>query len=380
MNDAIHKAAILISSLDSKTADSLLDQIDPEQAARIRSAIMDMDLPSEEEQQRVMREFLGRQASPGDPLDEGVELSLSSDRPADGQHGEPDPTPAPATAPTVTACFQQLEQADIDSLARLLQTEHPQTAAVVVAHLPPGRAAEVISRLPENCQTDVLLRVARLESTPLEVIRDIEEEMQAMLASAGARSGYSQQGLAKVAAILQASPTLRCADVFARLGANQRPLAAEPHSAPSAKVPDSPRSGLPLGPTRVERAKVKPLSDIAESIDHDEHSGTNGDRHRVTFAMLESLSDASLAAVIREADAETALLALAGASHAFVHRILRGLPHREARQLERRMQQLGPLRLVDVERAQAALAQLAENLIVSGKLAYPVPQRFAVAA
>jgi flagellar motor switch protein FliG len=55
------------------------------------------------------------------------------------------------------------------------------------------------------------------------------------------------------------------------------------------------------------------------------------------------------------------------------------MPNRESRQLERKMQQLGPLRLVDVERAQATLAELAERLADDGKITNPATRRFAAA-
>ena len=61
-------------------------------------------------------------------------------------------------------------------------------------------------------------------------------------------------------------------------------------------------------------------------------------------------------------------------------RILQQLPAREAGQLERKMQQLGPLRLDDVERAQLRLAEVAQRLIDEGRIALPQVERFAVAA
>ncbi len=100
----------------------------------------------------------------------------------------------------------------------------------------------------------------------------------------------------------------------------------------------------------------------------------------VTFADLERLEDAALAQVLHLSSPNTALLALAGASHDFVVRILQQLPAREAGQLERKMQQLGPLRLDDVERAQLRLAEVAQRLIDEGRIALPQVERFAVAA
>ena len=375
-DDAFSKAAILISSVDANTADALLDQMEPEQAARIRSAIMEMDSPSEEEQHRVMQEFLGRDDHDAVETDGGVELELSFQT----TPSEPIPAGEPTEDPQSTgAFFHQLEEADIDSLAYLLTTEHPQTTAVVIAHLSPKRAAEVVARLPSEAQTDVLLRVARMEATSPEVIRDIEEEMRTLLVNKQTGSGYSQKGLATVAAILEASPDLRRADMLAQLGAGAQPRASQLHAG-SRSAPEGAASLISDTPSEQTaaagqtRAGAPRLAD--GNVPKDQPGRAAG---RVTFAMLESLDEPALAAVIREADAETAILALAGASHAFVQRILRGMPNRESRMLERKMQQLGPLRLVDVERAQAELAQLAEQLFDQGKIIDPKSQRFAVA-
>jgi flagellar motor switch protein FliG len=98
------------------------------------------------------------------------------------------------------------------------------------------------------------------------------------------------------------------------------------------------------------------------------------------FADLESLDDVTLARVLRNVEPATALVALAGASHALVQRILRQLPAREAGQLHRQMQQLGPLRLDDVERAQAQLAEAARALLHPQAVSPGGRQRFAAAA
>jgi flagellar motor switch protein FliG len=74
------------------------------------------------------------------------------------------------------------------------------------------------------------------------------------------------------------------------------------------------------------------------------------------------------------------MLALAGASHDFVTRILKQLPPRDAEQLQLKMQQLGPIRLDDIERAQLRLAEVAQRLFEEGTIHCPHVERFAVAA
>ncbi len=103
-------------------------------------------------------------------------------------------------------------------------------------------------------------------------------------------------------------------------------------------------------------------------------------RPRLEFSDLESLESTALAQILHRCSANTTLLALAGASHQFVQQIMSQLPGREAAQLERKIQQIGPLRLDDVQRAQAQVADIAQRLIDEGSLTIPGQHRLSVAA
>ena len=82
-----------------------------------------------------------------------------------------------------------------------------------------------------------------------------------------------------------------------------------------------------------------------------------------TYEQLSDLDDSALSAVLCQANPEVTLLALAGSHESFVDRILSQLSKRDAKQLRRKIDHLGPLRLRDIETAQHQLAQIAERLI-----------------
>jgi hypothetical protein len=103
-------------------------------------------------------------------------------------------------------------------------------------------------------------------------------------------------------------------------------------------------------------------------------------RRTLDFSDLEQFDSAALAQVLHRCSSNTMLLALAGASHQFVQRILSQLPARQAAQLQRKIQQIGPLRLDDVQRAQQQLIQIAEQLVDEGTLTLPGKHRLSVAA
>jgi flagellar motor switch protein FliG len=99
----------------------------------------------------------------------------------------------------------------------------------------------------------------------------------------------------------------------------------------------------------------------------------------IDFNDLIVLDDVALAKVFRAADPQVTLLALTGASRQLVDRILGRLPIREAKTIRRQMEQLGPTRLSDMERAQRQLAELAGQMADQGEIIVPRTGRFTMA-
>jgi flagellar motor switch protein FliG len=79
--------------------------------------------------------------------------------------------------------FRFLQRADPRQLMSYLQDEHPQTVALVLAHMPPALASMVLSGLPKERQTDVALRVATMGQPSPEVIRKVEDVLERKLSS-----------------------------------------------------------------------------------------------------------------------------------------------------------------------------------------------------
>jgi flagellar motor switch protein FliG len=381
--NTLRKAAILIASLDTHSADALLDEMAPEEAARVRNAVMELGDVDPQEQQQIMRDFVGHHPHVALPDEPAVELdpSLVEKLQARAARVEPDP-PLPCAENRGTP-FSFLDHIDAADLAQVLIREHPQTTAIVISHLPPARAADVLRRLPNSLQSEALIRIARLKTLATDVVRDIEHEMQALLRNRRQLEPVVPHGLAAIQAILLASSVSERQELLAELVRHDQTLArhfgdALPTTTPPTSADSAPGETLP--PTPVLPAACGDRRKSTDRLRAAEEGG-NAVRWRIlTFADLERLEDAALAQVLHLSSPNTALLALAGASHDFVMRILRQLPSREAGQLERKMRQLGPLRLDDVERAQLRLVEMAQRLIDEGRIALPQVERFAVAA
>ncbi|MEQ8791432.1 MAG: FliG C-terminal domain-containing protein [Pirellulaceae bacterium] len=441
-SDALRKAAILIDSLDAPSADALLEQMGEQQARRVRAAVLDLDDVTQAEREEVIAAFLGRKQASRAEDDSGVEFdpSLTSkfgaDPPAKNtapeatpHHNSPQQAAGNSARPPATRPFAFLHEATPRSLASLLSNEHPQTAALVVAHVSPALAADVLKSLPKPMQVEVLRRIVDLEEADPEILREVERQMEAMLSDELRANRRRQAGMVAVGAILAAAGGEGRDALLANLASIDESLAtrfdevteqtavvstarrwrrqlAESAVAPPAEPPAKSRGfGWPLR-RREEKPPAAPspnrptaatTSSAVELSSHTTAETTTPSeppterdtpaapasaprrRPSLTFDDLTRLDDGALIAVINAAQPEVALLALTGAPERLVRRIARQLPRQEALGLRRRTQQTGPVRLSDIEEARRQLVVLASRMAEQGEIRITPVRRFAAA-
>jgi len=410
----LRKAAILISTLDDRTADALLDQMGPEQAQRVRDAIMQLDDIPADEQQQVIAEFLGRGSSaPSSQIDDdGVELSESLVQ----QIERPGQSYASLTGISASdearrranrQPFEFLRNVDSGVLARLLGREHPQTIAVVMAHLPPEQVAEILAALPPETSIEALGRMARLDELAPEVLEDLERELESRLPHM-ATARLQPQGVASIQAVLDVLDQSRRSQILEKLGqkdarllrrlgyvpAGENPFNEEQRSrttqgaAPSfARFPwdaaeAAENEAQPQQAVQSFRVSVDNgldlMNDPSRSLSA-EQQVSRDEPVRLQFEHFNLISDAALTTIVEQADAATLELALTGADARIIRRVLRMLPVREAARWRQRLERPSPLRLRDIELAREALARLAMRLARQGEITLPNRRGFAVA-
>jgi len=325
-NDGLRKAAILVSSLDRRAADLVLEQIDPAAARLVRQAVLEMERIDEKEQERVIEEFCRRGPAARESFPAGIELDGS----LAGKLARPAAAPATEqTGPSVPAAppFRFLRDAEAEKLVKVLATERPQVIALVLSHLSPEQAGKVLVRLPPALQVDVVRRLMDLEETAPDILREVERGLQTRLSEQVRMQRRRVAGLAAVAGILGSAEQPVSMQILENLAAYDRPLADR------------------LCPRRFE------------------------------FADLLELDDGTLVAVLEAADAELLVLALVGAAPEWIDRLVKHLPEGEARAIRHRLDHFGPIRLSDVEEARAELAGLARRLAIEGRIELPGKRR-----
>ncbi len=324
----IRKAAIFVAGLDRASADRVLEQMEPEQAQLVRQAVVDLGPIDPKEEREVLAEFRRRTSRAAPEPVAGVEIDEALAKkfvPPTLAPAAPAPAQAPAEPP-----FRFLREAEADKLVRVLLPERPQTVALVLSHMPPEHAGNVLARLPSRLQVDVIRRLVDLEETDPEILEEVERGLKSRLSEQVRIERRRVAGLPAVAGILGACGDQVGMQILDNVSLHDRSLAEK------------------LSPGRFE------LGDVAD------------------------LDDESLEVTLRAADAELIMLALVGALAPRIERFLSLVPEAQARQIRRELAHLGPTRLSDVEEAHRRLAELARHLAIQGRIR--LPQTTAVAA
>ncbi len=348
----VRNAAIVVASLDPAMADQLLEQMEPRQAALVRSLMIQLDEVDPREETAAIEAFFRIGSGPTSAslanADSGVELDLNFSR-GDSLNARGDSlgssnlrsepsravsqTSDTSSDQTLRPSFQCLHVADNEILLPFLLREHPQTAALVLSQLPPSRAAELLGQLSDAMQTDVLKRLSHLDETSPSVLTEVERELESWIDRHLKERKRRQFGLAAVKSIIDAAAPHAQQTFIARLPANSRVQRAAETPAP---LPES---------------LVEDVADAEPEIQW------------LDFDDLLRLDDAGLLAVYRQADPDWVVMALAGAAPAMMTRLKKLLPISEAKALDQAIGNIGPTRLSDVEAAQRSMAEIASRFV-----------------
>jgi flagellar motor switch protein FliG len=225
-----------------------------------------------------------------------------------------------------TAGFTSLEKADPEQLSKFILSEHPQTIALILAHLDSGAAAKLITLLPDELRGDVLTRMASLHDISPDVISRISTVIDQRLQTLGGPNREQHGGVRAVA------------ELFNRL---ERTI-----SAPVLETIEQSRPELAVS--------IRNLMFVFEDLLH--------------------VDDAGLREIIQRADKKVLTLALKGASEEIRQRFFTNMSNRAGEMLREEIEVLGAVRLRDVEKAQQDIVSIArkleeEGLIVTGAAA-----------
>jgi len=216
--------------------------------------------------------------------------------------------------------FDFVRKADPSQILNFIQNEHPQTIALILAYLQPQQAAEIISSLPQEKQVEVATRIALMDRTSPDVIKEVERILEKKLSSMLTTDFTNAGGIQALVDIL--------------LSVDR---GTEKYIMENLELRDS---------------------ELAEEI-----------RQRMfVFEDIVTLDNRSIQRFLREVDNSDLILALKGASEEVSRVIFANMSKRMQDMIKEDMEYLGPVRLRDVENAQQKIVNIISQLEEAGEI------------
>jgi len=217
--------------------------------------------------------------------------------------------------------FETMRKTDARQLISFLADEHPQTIALVLAHLAPQQSAMVLSGLDQAVQADVAFRIASMERAGPDVIRIIERELNRRMSTLLlAQELSSVGGIAPLVAIIN----------------------------------------------RADRSTERMILEGLEEVNAELAEIVRS--QMFIFEDILTLDDKAIQLVLRNVEGATLALALKGVSPMVKEKISKNLSTRAAENLNEEIEMLGPVRISQVEEAQAKIVSEIRALEQSGQI------------
>jgi len=309
----------LLVSLDKDCSASVLRELDQELVEDITREIAKLDLVDAEQRGQVIDEFynlaLARQYLKQGGIPYARQL-LEKALPAD----QASYMLKAIEREVYKKPFSFLAKTDSDNLMTFIQDEHPQTIALILSHLPADKASEILAGLPLNKQLEVVTRIANMDNTNPEVIKEVEKGLEMRL------SGLMTQTFQKAGGVESVAEMLNLADRSTEKGILESLEAQDP--------------------------------DLVEQI------------RRLMFVFEDILlvNDKGIQLVLKEIENEELALALKTASEELREKIFRNMSERAVQLIKEDMEYMGPVRVSDVEAAQQKIVDVVRRLEDAGEL------------
>lgn len=317
--ESLTKAAILLMTLDTATASLLLKNIAPEAVEEVTRELASLGRVPDATRQAVVEEFYNLSMASAYMNEGGLQyakvlLKESMDSSTAEKLLGQIQTQVQKTP------FSFLQKAESENLLTFIQDEHPQTIALIVCHLSHHKAAEILSGLPVQKQVEVIKRIANMEQTSPEVIREVEKGLEGRLSNMLMQSMEKSGGVPTVAEILNLA----------------------------------------------DRASEKAIMEGLEADDPDLVEEIR--RLMFVFEDVKQVDDKGIQTILKEVDNDQLALALKTASDELKKKIFGNMSERAATLINEDMQYMGPVRVSDVEAAQQRIVDIVRRLEDTGEI------------
>ncbi len=313
-------AAILLMLLAEEEAAGVLSRLEPDEVQHLGGAMFNVADVSESQVNTVFNLFVD-QARARTTVGFGADVQIKNmmERALGTERAEN--MLSRITPATHSNALDSLKWMDPKTIANLLESEHPQIAAIVLAHLEPPIAADVLQLLDESIQADLVYRVATLGPVNTEALEDLEKMLLKQNTRVNSASTSTKRGGASEAAKIVNN---------ARTSAEQR----------------------------IIRALAKLDKGLARTIEDE----------MFVFDNLMAVDDKGLGTLMRSVENDVLVVALKGAEPRLRDKILGCMSSRAAQSIVDEMADRGPIRLAEVQDAQKEILAVARRLAGEGTI------------
>lgn len=315
----LSKAAVLLIAIGVTSASQMLMHLPEEEVEQISVEVAKLKDVSSDVVTKVIEEYYQMMTAKQYVSQGGMDYAKQILEKAWGARKAEDFLKRIEAATEVSA-FYLLQTVDDAQLLSFLQDEHPQTAALILANLKPKQAAAVLSLLSEELQNEIAYRLATMEKTSPEMVKEIEDVLREQLGTVFGSDMRSTGGAPAVAEILNNATRAAEKSILEHLRERDPEMAME----------------------------VTNLMFLFEDV--------------------ATLSDESIQKIIKEVDSKTLALALKATSDELQSHIYSNMSERASGMLKDELEYLGPVRVREVEDAQGTILEIVRRLDEAGEI------------
>ena len=313
------KAAIFLVSLGSELSAEIFKHLREDEIETLTFEIARLDQIDAEFKDAILEEFQEMMTAQNfitsggiDYARELLEKSLGSQKAIDIINR--------LTSSLQVRPFDFIRRTDPAHLLNFIQQEHPQTIALILAYLDPGKASVILQNLPVEIQSDVARRIATMDRTSPDVLREVERVLEKKLSTLSSEDYTAAGGVESIVEILNL----------------------------------------------VDRSSEK---SIIESLEEDDAELAEEIKKRMfVFEDIVLLDDRAIQRVLREVDSQELSKALKSVDVEVQDKVFKNMSKRAAAMLKEDMEFMGPVRLKDVEDAQQKIVASIRRLEDSGEI------------
>lgn len=301
------KVAILTRAVGPRATASILARFSEEERELIHRLQSRLGNLPQSLVNRVAQEFIEATGVPLQLSDQSV-VKDPADAPKEAKKG-----PAKST-------LEAVQDIEPNQLIQLIKDEHPQTIALILVHLDPTVASDVLGRLPDQLMSDVAYRIANLNKVIAGMVKEVDKVFEEILKNKDHVSTQEAGGVARLAELLNQIDGTTVEQIIDEIEENDPDLAEE----------------------------IKQMMFVFEDI------------------VL--VDDKGLQKVLRSVESQELAVALKAASDEVKQKIFRNMSQRAADILKEEMEVAGAVRMKDVTDAQQKITRIIQDMERKGEL------------